>query len=140
MTCIGYRIVQYRVRYNFNSILLLYFYFSIVICYHTYFVLCIIEQSKLNLTNKDLQSLGSDYESIHEAEIDAAPSAANATTVEAAATNEDAFDGYSALTNRVVTVQEPPVYCALEISRSQVVVLPDEAFKTNPIYANIVQR
>lgn len=103
-------------------------------------VLCIIEQSKLNLTNKDLRSLGSDYESIHEAEIDASPSAATATIVETAATNEDAFDGYSALTNRVVTVHEPPAYCALEVSRSQVVVLPDEAFKTNPIYVNIVQR
>src|SRR6218665_3403378 len=90
-------------------------------------------RTKANLTNKDLPNPTSDCET----EIDASTSAA--TAAEAAATNEDVFGGYIALTNRVVTIDEPPVYCAIDISLSHNVVLPDEVSKTTPVYANILQ-
>lgn len=95
-------------------------------------------RTKANLTNKDLPSSSSDHESSHERGIDASPSAATAVEAEAAATNEDVFGGYSALTNRVVNIDEPPVYCAIDISLTHNVVLPDEVSKTTPVYANIV--
>ena len=99
--------------------------------------ICIIEKCRnpVNLTNEDPQKPSPDYESIHETEIDASSSAA--TTGEKAATNEDA---YSALKERIATVHEQPVYCALDVSRCHVVDHPDEVSHTIPVYVNIAKR
>ena len=79
--------------------------------------ICIAEKlrTQAGLTNEDPQRPSlDDYESIYDTEIDASPSAAMTEGTDAP--TEDAFDGYSALKDRIAAVHEPPVYCALIVS------------------------
>lgn len=96
-------------------------------------------RDEVDLTQKNLQNLSPDYDSIPETEVNESPSIS--TTPETVFRTEDVSNNYSALTERPITFQLPVVrvYSSLEVNGPTVHL---EAFqymvpKDPPDYVNM---